>query len=104
MENALSTFDRIALHPVTMIDLHQSSISSTLKQINAEKRLPLPIRETSIIYQLHRIILYRRLLSGYPKTREKIIEEAKTDICPHLRGYVWSALLGVSGQALKLFH
>ena len=69
-----------------------------------EKRLPLPIRESSIVYQLHRILLYRRLLLGYPHTKEKIREEAKIDICPNLRGYVWSSLLGVTGDTRGVYH
>jgi len=92
------------MHPVSIIDIDQSSLSRTMKQIMDEKRLPLPIRESSIVYQLHRILLYRRLLLGYPHTKEKIREEAKIDICPNLRGYVWSSLLGVTGDTRGVYH
>ena len=104
LENALGTVDRIAVHPISLIDLDQSSLSKTMKQVMDEKRLPLPIRETSIVYQLHRILLYRRLLLGYPKTADKIRDEAKIDICPNLRGCVWSALLGVSGDTKGVYN
>jgi TBC domain-containing protein kinase-like protein len=57
--------------------------------------LPLIIRETDIEYQFHRVILFQRLLEGYPFTRDRILHEAKVDIPPLLRGKVWTALLGV---------
>nr|XP_039266398.1 TBC domain-containing protein kinase-like protein [Styela clava] len=60
--------------------------------------LPLVIKENDIEYQLHRIILYKRLLLGYPYLRERIWKEARIDIPPHLRGLVWAALLDVTGD------
>ncbi|CAO1407775.1 unnamed protein product [Diamesa hyperborea] len=57
--------------------------------------LPLVIRERNIEYQFHRVILFARLLKGYPFTRDLIVEEAKKDIPPFLRGRIWAALLNV---------
>ena len=57
--------------------------------------LPLVIRERNIEYLFYRIILFERLLKGYPFTREMIIEQAKIDIPPFLRGRIWAALLNV---------
>jgi len=60
--------------------------------------LPLTIRETTVDYQFHRIVLFQRLLEGYPYTRERIVREARIDIPPLLRGKIWAALLGVQGD------
>jgi TBC domain-containing protein kinase-like protein len=57
--------------------------------------LPLVIRERNIEYQFYRIILFKRLLNGYPYTRDTIIEEARVDIPPFLRGKIWAAILYV---------
>ncbi|XP_074619505.1 TBC domain-containing protein kinase-like protein [Acropora palmata] len=60
--------------------------------------LPLTIRETTVDYQFHRIVLFQRLLEGYPYTRDRIVREARIDIPPLLRGKIWAALLGVQGD------
>lgn len=57
--------------------------------------LPLVIRERNIEYQFHRVILFARLLKAYPFTRDLIVDEAKKDIPPFLRGRIWAALLNV---------
>ncbi|XP_050296963.1 TBC domain-containing protein kinase-like protein isoform X2 [Anthonomus grandis grandis] len=57
--------------------------------------LPLVIKERDPEYQLHRVILLRRLLHGYPFTKEFIINEAEEDIPPLLRGEIWAALLNI---------
>ena len=77
LEGTLQSVDTIAANPVISIDIDQSKLSPTLRQINEERRLPLSIRESSIIYQFSRTLIFRRLLSGYPHTLERIIQEAK---------------------------
>ena len=77
LEGTLQSVDTIVANPVTSIDIDQSKLSPTVRQINEERRLPLSIRESSILYQFSRTLIYRRLLSGYPHTLERIIEEAK---------------------------
>lgn len=57
--------------------------------------LPIVIRERDTEYQFHRVLLFKRLLRGYPFTRPRIVSEAKKDIPPLLRGEIWSCLLGV---------
>lgn len=57
--------------------------------------LPLVIRERDTEYQLHRVLLFSRLLNGYPFTRDRIIAEARFDVPPLLRGRIWSCLLNV---------
>lgn len=57
--------------------------------------LPVVIRERDTEYQFHRVVLFTKLLKGYPFTRDRIIEESQTDIPPVLRGQIWACLLGV---------
>lgn len=59
------------------------------------ERLPLIIRERDIEYQFYRIVLFSRLLKGYPYTRDLIVAESQKDIPPLLRGQLWACLLGV---------
>jgi len=61
-------------------------------------RLPLVIRERDVVYQLHRLVLFRRLLLGHPYTRPQIWKEVKTDVTPLYRGKIWAALLDVEGD------
>nr|CAH7737912.1 unnamed protein product [Callosobruchus chinensis] len=60
--------------------------------------LPLVIKEKDPEYQFHRVILLRRLLQGYPFTKDLIVKEAEKDIPPLLRGDIWTALLNVRGD------
>lgn len=57
--------------------------------------LPLVIRERDTEYQFHRVVLFHRLLQGYPFTRQMVVAEAQTDIPPLLRGHIWACILGV---------
>lgn len=57
--------------------------------------LPLVIRERNIEYQFYRIVLFERLLKAYPFTSDMIVEQAKIDIPPLLRGRIWACLLKV---------
>lgn len=59
------------------------------------ENLPIVIREKDTEYQFHRVILFTRLLKGYPFTRDLIVKEAQKDIPPLLRGHIWACLLGV---------
>ncbi|XP_076359220.1 TBC domain-containing protein kinase-like protein isoform X2 [Tachypleus tridentatus] len=60
--------------------------------------LPLLIKEKDIEYQLHRVILFERLLNAYPYKRPQIVREARADIPPLYRGHVWAALLEIEGD------
>ncbi|KAK3907313.1 TBC domain-containing protein kinase-like protein [Frankliniella fusca] len=60
--------------------------------------LPLIIRERDTEYQFRRVVLFRRLLEGYPHTKASIVREARQDIPPLYRGRVWAALLEVEGD------
>lgn len=57
--------------------------------------LPTVIRERDTEYQFHRVLLFSKLLKGYPYTRDRIIAESQKDIPPLLRGEIWACLLNV---------
>ncbi|XP_043516498.1 TBC domain-containing protein kinase-like protein isoform X2 [Frieseomelitta varia] len=81
----------------------QMRVQSQEELIDAASQLPLIIRERDTEYQFYRIVLYDRLLQVYPITREAIIEEAHKDIPPPVRGAVWAALLGITGDIQKYY-
>lgn len=41
------------------------------------------------------MVLFARLLEGYPYMHHMILREAVTDVCPLVRAEVWAAVLGV---------
>lgn len=48
-----------------------------------------------VLFQFHRVILYERLINGYPYKKAHIWKEARVDIPPLFRNLVWAALLEV---------
>eukprot|EP00042_Codosiga_hollandica_P041137 m.364098 g.364098 ORF g.364098 m.364098 type:complete len:944 (+) comp56035_c0_seq4:1-2832(+) len=67
------------------------------------EELALMIRERDIDYQANRIAYMARLLRGYPFTKAQILEEAKIDIPPFLRGQIWGALLGITQEVVDRY-
>ncbi|KAI7865477.1 rab-GTPase-TBC domain-containing protein [Spinellus fusiger] len=61
-------------------------------------KLPLLLREQNVDYQYHRQTLFSELLRQYPTSHKEILHHAKIDIPPLLRGKVWAAVLGVTGD------
>ncbi|XP_012267858.2 TBC domain-containing protein kinase-like protein [Athalia rosae] len=84
-----------ANYPRLMNQMHIQAQDDLTK---GASQLPLIIRERDTEYQFYRIVLYDRLLQAYPITKDAIIREAHKDIPPPVRGPVWAALLGVSGD------
>ncbi|XP_076665242.1 TBC domain-containing protein kinase-like protein [Andrena cerasifolii] len=82
---------------------NQMRVQSQDDLTDAASQLPLIIRERDTEYQFYRIVLYDRLLQVYPITRDAIIEEAHKDIPPPVRGAVWAALLGITGDIQKRY-
>lgn len=84
--------------------IHTQKFSRSRSGTDQLAYLPLMIREKSIEYQFHRTILFRRLLKGYPSTRDLIVLEAQKDIPPICRGEVWACVLGVraNGEYARL--
>ncbi|KAJ3084981.1 hypothetical protein HK102_000429 [Quaeritorhiza haematococci] len=58
----------------------------------------LSAREKDPVYQLFRIAKFEELLRAYPVTRDEILQEARRDVPPLLRGKIWAAILGVEGD------
>ncbi|XP_064481936.1 TBC domain-containing protein kinase-like protein [Ornithodoros turicata] len=87
-----------------LIESFQEATTSPSGDLHDTATLPIVIREKDIEYQLHRIILYSRLLQAYPFKKLRIVREAKTDIPPLYRGYVWAALLEIQGDLLSEYE
>ena len=95
LRHRLRHIDLIACYPLVVEDdLYPVDLSETAS-------LPLVIREKDVEYQYHRIILFERLLLGYPYTRDRIMKEARIDIPPYVRPKVWAALLNVTGDIFR---
>lgn len=78
-----------------LIHTKSEIIAKSAPSVEDAKVLPLVIREKDPEYQFHRVILFRRLLHGYPFTTKMLVKEAESDVPPLLRGEIWAALLGV---------
>eukprot|EP01127_Copromyxa_protea_P020918 TRINITY_DN7059_c0_g1_i2.p1 TRINITY_DN7059_c0_g1~~TRINITY_DN7059_c0_g1_i2.p1 ORF type:complete len:955 (+),score=170.51 TRINITY_DN7059_c0_g1_i2:385-3249(+) len=55
-------------------------------------------RENDFLYQQERILLFKKLLKGYPETRARITKAARDDIPHVLRAEIWACILGVETQ------
>ncbi|XP_011298029.1 TBC domain-containing protein kinase-like protein [Fopius arisanus] len=100
LRQRLSHIPYIANCPRLTSQMHvkaQDDLTETSSQ------LPLVIRERDTEYQFYRIVLFDRLLKIYPITRTAIIREAHKDIPPPVRGAVWAALLGITGDVEKRY-
>lgn len=87
----LATIAAPAYYPL----IHSHGLAHRSGDTNDMRLLPLVIREHDTEYQFHRVVLFRRLLMGYPHTRAAIEAESRRDIPPLMRGHVWACLLGV---------
>lgn len=70
---------------------------SLSKQISASSQ-PLLIKESDLIYQCERMVLFKRLISSCPYLKDYLIREASIDIPPYYRAETWALLLGVDIQ------
>ncbi|XP_064636191.1 TBC domain-containing protein kinase-like protein [Lineus longissimus] len=77
--------------------------SPSTSSLSETASLPTIIKERDIEYQFHRIILYKRLLMGYPHKRPQIWKEARIDVPPFCRAYVWATLLEVDGDYINKY-
>ena len=109
---------RGALYDPTIINLPTTQLQSCLDNINIDtlmplletkeehfrdiERLPLVIRERDVKYQCSRVVLYRKLLQGYPYRKKRIWSESLIDVVPKYRATIWAALLGVPNNCYKV--
>ena len=73
----------------------------------AMKSMACNIKEVDVEYQLKRIVMFHRLLRGFPVTAKLLYNEALIDIPPHYRGSTWAAILHQNCQpeyTLKISH
>lgn len=89
LKERLASVKKQAYYPLLLTNNFNPKYSTDMES------LPLVIRERNTEYQFHRVLLFTRLLRGYPYTRDRIIQESQIDIPPFLRGEVWACLLGV---------
>ncbi|KRX98408.1 TBC domain-containing protein kinase-like protein [Trichinella pseudospiralis] len=59
------------------------------------EHLAVVVKEKDVIYQLRRMAILHRCLEAFPYTKDKLVVEARSDIPPLYRGYIWTALLDV---------
>lgn len=76
-------------YPLVLTDQYRTNYGAQMET------LPVVIRESNTEYQFHRVLLFSKLLKGYPFTRDRIIAESQIDIPPLLRGEIWACLLNV---------
>lgn len=76
-------------YPLVMTNQYSTNYGAEMET------LPIVIRERDTEYQFHRVLLFSKLLKGYPYTRDRIISESQIDIPPLLRGEIWACLLNV---------
>ena len=90
--SSLSDLNPEDAHPLIMSEM----TSNDAQKDNEEMALmPLAIKERDVKYQFRRIVMFRRLLQGYPFTRRNLWNEARVDTLPLYRKYIWAALLGI---------
>nr|XP_044623370.1 TBC domain-containing protein kinase-like protein isoform X5 [Equus asinus] len=97
LRNRLKDVGGEAFYPLLEDDQSNLPHSNSNNELSAAATLPLIIRERDTEYQLHRIVLFDRLLKAYPYKKNQIWKEARVDIPPLMRGLTWAALLGVEG-------
>ena len=98
MSQLITCIDNIDLDILTpLLDTHEEHYKDM-------KTLPLVIRERDVKYQCSRVILYRKLLQGYPFRSDRIQSEAMTDVVPKYRATIWAALLNVPNNCYKVNH
>lgn len=89
LTDRLANISKQAYHPLILDEKFMCKYS------NEMKALPVVIRERNTEYQFHRVLLFTKLLKGYPYTHDQIVLESETDIPPFMRGRIWACLLGV---------
>ncbi|XP_075785815.1 TBC domain-containing protein kinase-like protein isoform X3 [Pelodiscus sinensis] len=97
LRNRLKDVGGEAFYPLLEDEQSQLPHSNSNNELSAAANLPLIIRERDTEYQLHRIVLFDRLLKAYPYKKNQVWKEARVDIPPLMRGLTWAALLGVEG-------
>ncbi|ORX41747.1 hypothetical protein BCR36DRAFT_338798 [Piromyces finnis] len=71
---------------------------------NVELSYNSSVLDKDIVFQYGRIKLFDRLLNQFPSSWNEFIQEAKIHISPYLRGKIWAAILGVTGDSKVIYN
>lgn len=90
----------------TFADLDNLSVRSSIQmQITESSKIqPIVIKEADFAYQCERIILFKRLLAGYPYLKDQLRRQASIDIPPYYRAQIWAVLLEVCPSKSKQLY
>ncbi|KAG8179024.1 hypothetical protein JTE90_011971 [Oedothorax gibbosus] len=103
LRHRLRDVDYDVYYPLIEYSLNGLSTSTFFTTVQETAKLPLVIKEKDVEYQLHRIVLFKRLIECYPYKRAQIIQEAKLDIPPLYRSWVWATLLEIEGNVEEAY-
>ncbi|XP_022084474.1 TBC domain-containing protein kinase-like protein [Acanthaster planci] len=100
LKTRMENIDDTAFYPLLEDEKNPVNLptSPSTNGLSETATLPLIIREKDIEYQFHRVVLYDRLLRGYPYTIGRIFRESRIDTPPLYRAEVWAALLAIEGD------
>jgi len=62
------------------------------------------VLDKDVVFQYGRIKLFDRLLNQFPSSWNEFIQEAQINISPYLRGKIWAAALGVTGDSKVVYN
>ncbi len=66
--------------------------------------LPTLVKERDIEHQLERMLIFESLVNAYPFRVDALWREARLDIAPLYRNYVWAALLNVKSDVDRVYE
>ncbi|CAM2700891.1 unnamed protein product [Rotaria socialis] len=103
LENRFNEMPIEILHP--LLEGGDSEFEKRQEELDKIiERQPLAVRENDFEYQCHRLILFERLLASYPYQKQRLYTEARKDIPPMYRAFVWAALLEISGNVNDVYN
>ncbi|XP_033632187.1 TBC domain-containing protein kinase-like protein [Asterias rubens] len=100
LKTRMENIDDTAFYPLLEDEKNKVNLptSPSSNDLSETATLPLIIREKDIEYQFHRVVLFDRILRGYPYTIGRVFREARIDTPPLYRPEIWAALLTVEGD------
>nr|XP_015916807.2 TBC domain-containing protein kinase-like protein isoform X1 [Parasteatoda tepidariorum] len=103
LKHRLRDVDNDIYYPLTEYSLNGITLASCLSTLKETSKLPIIIKEKDVEYQLHRIVLFKKLLEGYPYKRTQMLQEAKIDVPPLYRPWIWATLLDIEGDIQSIY-
>ncbi|XP_054721320.1 TBC domain-containing protein kinase-like protein [Uloborus diversus] len=103
LKHRLRDVDPEVYYPLTEYVLNGIHNSSCFQALIETAKLPLIIKEKDVEYQLHRNIMFKKQLEAYPYKRAQILYDAKVDVPPLYRPWIWAALLEIEGDVTLIY-